>query len=396
MQILIYFIIFAVASLPLSCSYVMEGGDIQIWIARMEEVAGYLRNGQILLFPSAELTLEQSGQFSALNSNLWLLFPALIRLLGGSITLAYRLYLLLLNALAVVSAKKMFEEILENKTAVWLGVLLYMTCPYRVYLCYDKANLGMVAAWSVIPLVLWGMFRFVHSKANWKSILITAIAFAAVGYADGRLLFILAVIVVFGAIKYRKIKMLTPLLCGGILFGPGAIYWLRYLLKGGMEVWGLPLGSIASEGYKVGQIFSSWVYTAGRPGLGLGLLLGLFLLVWLGFVENDLQIIKKQSFFVVMMCLMTFMSLSCFPWDILQRLGMPFLRLISLLESPGICFGFASLSASVLSAYGVQCVTRQQKLFVKIGIPLMIAFAALGICVYLCNTLTYYRMPMFL
>lgn len=396
MEILIYFIIFAVASLPLSCGYVMEGGDIQIWIARIEELVEHLQSGQLLLFPSAEMTLEQGGQFSALNSNVWLLFPALVRLMGGSVTLAYRLYLLLLNAIALFAAKKMFEEMFENKAAVWVGVLLYMTCPYRIYMCYDKANLGMMAAWSVIPLVIWGLFRFVHSKANWKSILITAAAFAAVGYADGMLLFILAGIMVFGAILYKKITVLVPLLCGGIMFLPGAIYWLRYLLKGGMEVWQLPLGSIASEGYAAGQIFSSWVYAADRPGLGLGLLIGLFLLLWLGFVETDLQIRKKYGFFAVIMCLMTFMSMSCFPWDILQRVGTPFLRLISLMETPGVCFGFASLAASVLSAYGVEGVAKQQKLFVKIGLPLVIAFAALGVCVYLCNTLTYYRTPMFL
>lgn len=395
MWIIIYLIIFAVASLPLACGYVMEGGDITIWIARIEELTEHLRMGQLLLFPSAELTVEQGGQLYALNSNVWLLFPATIRLLGGNVTLAYRLYLLLLNAIALFAAKKMFEELCEDKIAVMFGVLLYMTSPYRVYMCYDKANLGMIAAWSLIPLVIWGLFQFVHSKATWKSMLVTAVAFAAIGYADGILLLILTGILMLGMIWYRKIKVLLPLFCGGILFLPGAVYLLRYLLKGGMEVWGFPLHSIASEGYEVGQIFSSWVYFPGHPGLGLGLLIGLFVLVWLGFVENNPAVMKKYGFFVITMCLLTFMSMKIFPWDMVQRLGMPFLRLVSLLETPGVCFGFAILAACVLSAYGVQCVTKQSKLFVQIGIPLIIAFAAMGVSVYLCNTLTYHRVPMF-
>lgn len=393
---LFYMAIFVIASIPLSCAYVMEGGEILIWLARIEEVREGLQGGQLLMFPSAELTVARGAQISALYSNIWLLIPAGIRVLGGTITFAYRIYLLLLNVIALLAAKKMFECLFEDKTTVLSGVLLYMTSPYRIYICYDKGSLGLAAAWSLIPLVIWGMIKIFRAKADWKALAITAAAFAGIGYADGVLWLMTIAIGILGVIWYRKIAGLLPVIAGSVLYAPGLIYFLRYLLKGGMEVWNLPLESIASEGYVFGQFFSSWVYRENHPGLGMGLVIALLVLLWMEFMENNLQITKKYGYFLVVMLLFSGMSMSVFPWDVVQRVGAPFLRLVPLMGTPGICFGFATLAACVLGVYGVECAGKQKKAFVKIGLPMIVMIAAVGIAVYTCNTLTYSRMPMYL
>ncbi len=391
-----YAVIFVTASLPIACGYVMQGGNILVWLARVEEVKNNLLAGNLLFFPTVDSTYAYGDHYTALNSNLWLFIPAVIRVLGGSITAAYRIYMLLLNALALFAARKMFKELFQDNTAVFFGVLLFMTCPYRIYIAYDKASLGMAAAWACIPLVLRGLLKIFHGTAEWKSYLFTAAAFAALGYADVILMMMLMGVAVLGIVWYRKLSGFIPLAAGGILSLPGLVRWMSYLLSGGMEMWDFPMQSIADEGYVFGQFFSFWVYRDGHPGLGSGLIIALLVLMWLAFVENNLQVMMKYGFFVLLFLLMAFMSMKCFPWDVLQRAGTPLLRLVSLMETPGICFGFASLAASVLGAYGAERVSGHQKLFVKIGLPLMTGIAAIGVAVYMCNYLTYNRVPMFL
>lgn len=392
----IYIAILVVASLPLACGYVMEGGDILLWLARVEEVKDNLQARYFLLYPSSELIVAYEGQFSALNSNLWLLIPAIIRILGGSITTSYRLYLLFLNMITMLTVHKMFGEIFEKKVPVLFGVLFYMTCPYRIYICYDKANLGMVAAWTLIPLVVGGMVRLFRTSITWKNVVMIAVAFAAVGYADGILLLFLSGIIILGVIWYRKPQGLIPLVSGLILYLPGATCWLSYLMVGGMEEWNLPIRSIAGQGYALGQFFSTWTYRLGCPGLGLGLMCGLAFYIWPWLAENSFYMKSHYTFFTFVMCFLALLSLECFPWDMVQRLGTPFLRLVSLMETQGFCFGFTSLAACVPAACGVERMIKHQRYEGMVGVALAVVFAAIGVAIYICNSLTYYRVPMFL
>lgn len=390
----IYILILVVSSLPLACGYVMEGGDILLWLARVEEVKDNLQAQRFLLFPSSELITAYDGQFSALNSNLWLLIPAIMRFLGASITTSYRLYMLFLNLISIMSVHMMMGELFQKKSSVLLGVLLYMTCPYRIYILYDKADLGMAAAWALIPFVIGGIIRVLQTNVTWKKVIMIAMAVAAVGYADGILLLFLSGIIVLGIIRYKKVQGLIPIVIGWILYLPGAANWLSYLMTGGMEEWNLPIRTIGGQGYALGQFFSAWTYRPDCPGFGLGLMCGLGFCIWSWFTDNNTR--SQYNFCAFLMCFLLLLSWKGFPWDIVQRLGDPFLRLISLMETQGIGFGFASLVACVPAVCGVECVIKQQRMEGKAFVVLVITFAAVGVAVYICNSLTYYRTPMFL
>ncbi len=391
-----YIVILIIVSLPLSCGYIMEGGDIMIWLRRIDEVRAAFRSPWTALFPSAELIAECGGEFSALDSNLWLFCPALLRGIGFSLTNTYRIYMLLLNLVALWGTYKLFAEWIANKWMTLGGVLLFMTCPYRIYICYDKADLGMVAAWSFIPITFWGMLCFCKGKADWKRMLFAAVAIAAVAYSNGILWLAVVGILVVGLVWFRKWKGLFPVLAGVVLSVPGMTKWLQYLFTDALEHMNLPLRFAAPEGYVLGQFFSSWVYREDCPGFGLGLLLGLALFGWLCFTEWGLMSHKRYGFGWFVLLLTAFMSMQRFPWDILQRLGTPFLRFISLIEVPGMFFGFACLVAAGFGSCAMAGVWKKEKLFIKWGFPIILTVATIGICIYMCNNLTYCRLPMYL
>ena len=131
---ILYVVIVVAASLPIACAYVMNGGEILLWLARIEELKTGLQSGDINLFVSAELTAAYGGQAYALNSNLWFILPALMRLVGISITSTYRIFMLLLNLITLFSAKYFFETVFKEKNTAAVGVLLYMTCPYQIFI----------------------------------------------------------------------------------------------------------------------------------------------------------------------------------------------------------------------------------------------------------------------
>lgn len=393
---ILYVVIFVAASLPIACAYVMNGGEILLWLARIEELKTGLQSGDINLFVSAELTAAYGGQAYALNSNLWFILPALMRLVGISITSTYRIFMLLLNLITLFSAKYFFETVFKEKNTAAVGVLLYMTCPYQIFISYDKGNLGLICAWMLIPLFFGGLLKLAQGEVRWKNYFLSAIAFAGIGYADVRIWILIIGVSVLTFLWYRRWQLILPLAAGGILFLPGVIYCARYFLKGGMEVWNIPLYKISSEGYQLAQFFTSWTYREDYPGLGLGLFLALAVLIWLSFTEGNLKVMKKYGLWVIIAIVLGFMTTVYFPWDVVQRVGMPLQRLIGILEAPGICFALVCLACSVLGAYGVEVLKKQENIFVRVGFPIMIIIASIGVSVYLCNTLTYTRLPMYL
>ena len=156
----------------------------------------------------------------------------------------------------------------------------------------------------------------------------------------------------------KNIYVLFPAILGLIISVPGWIKWVKFLL------YGMPISevevikSISREGYSIGQFFTMWTYRDDHPGLGLPLSIACILLIWCLFVDREVKIMEKQGFFLFVFLLMSFMSMKCFPWEMIQRLTGVFLRLVSAFETPTVFWGFASLSACVLGAYGVELTRR--------------------------------------
>ena len=120
----------AVALFPLGCDYIMEGGIVAEWLARVAEMAEGFRRGEFCLFPSLEARMA-SG--IAENVQIGTFLAALL----------------------------CFKRVLGQERvgmSVCIGVVLYMTNPYRIYICYDVANLSQATAWMLLPIYVWAVY----------------------------------------------------------------------------------------------------------------------------------------------------------------------------------------------------------------------------------------------
>lgn len=392
---MLYFIIFIAASIPVTCNYIMEGGIVEQWIMRVEEMAMSLPAPYYLLFPSEEVIVESSGQLHALQSNLWFLLPAVVNRLGGSITRAYQIYMLLVQLGTLAASILLFTRLYGRQSmASMFGVLLYMTCPYRIYICYDLADLAQAAAWMMLPLYVWGLLGMWARRGRIQGIVIAAIALAGIGYASSVMLPVVAVCTVVVCIFKKKLTLLIPVAAGTILCIPGLLPLIKYVFMGRSGTLVMPLQGIMEQGYSFSNVFTFFVYAEGKPGLGAGLLMSLLILVWLYFVRGNFKLPGKSLLAAAFAVLFLLCSLKAFPWDIVQRVGLWMLRIVPLFGSPALFFGFACFAACIPGAYAVQEINQDKNKVVGMAIPVIIFTAALAICVYMCNELTYSRFPL--
>lgn len=130
-----------------------QGADWRFHLSRIEGIAQGLRDGQ---FPVRIYSQAKDGYGyapSLFYGELFLYFPAVLRLLGMSVQGAYRTYVMAVQAatagISFFSFRQMFRH---NKTAL-LGSILYMLAPYHLYNLYWRSAVGEYTALAFLPLI---------------------------------------------------------------------------------------------------------------------------------------------------------------------------------------------------------------------------------------------------
>ncbi len=393
----VYALIACVAVFPVTGGYLLGGGLIGGWVARLQELFQGLGEGRFLLFPSHALIVQYSGEGLAMNSNFWFLVPALLAGWTGNGAYGWQFYMVAVQLGTLLTSFLLFDRFFEGADTVlprFFGVLFYMTCPYRIYVCYDLANMSQAMVWMLLPLYLWGVVGLVRKKKIWKSGLAAALALAGIGYADGMLFVVVSVAGLFLLLCLRRPQVLAATALGWVLSFPVLGRLARYLFTGAYDVLEIPLGTIMGKGYVPGEFFGIFVYPEGHPGTGAGLLIGLLSGIWLMFVKGQWEKKGECRFFTVLAGVFLLLSLKIFPWEFVQRLGGWALKFVSLMETPAIFFGMAQLCLCIPGAWAMGRISGQEDEGAAAGIPLFTILASFAICIYQCNMLMYTRMPL--
>lgn len=377
--------------LPVACNYIMAGGIVFEWIVRTEELASGLR-----LFPSAEMFRSIWSRENAMDSNLWFFPAGILYRVSGSIVLAYRVYMLVIQVCTLLFAKLFFERLFADKETrfpVFFGVLLYMTSPYKIFVCYDLADLSAVVVWMILPLYAWSVLGLIQGDRRWRYIIAAPLALAGIGYADMIHFFVLAGITLFAVLYFKKVLPVVTMAVGAVLLFPALYRLVQYLFLGAYEEFEIPVRTIMQNGYHFGQFFNIFAFRDDHPGMGLGIFICLLVGLWFWFVTGE-KAQRQVHFFVTLSAILLLLSLCYFPWDYVQRLGVWALKLVSLINTPAIFAGLAYHCLCIPAAASADRVSRQENKPIVYGFSILVLLACLGICVYQCNMLTYSRLPM--
>ena len=326
--------------LPLVRSVNWEQGILKEWACRVEE----LSKGSFTLFPTVQVYFDSGIRDNALNSNLFFTFSALLLRLTGSLTASYRVTMGLMQIATMVFTKLFFDACFGKKEprAALLGAFLYLTCPYRWFMAYHQGDLSMTLGWALLPLYAWAVLRLASAeKRKWVYVLAGAAALAGIGYAHFVLFGTAAVLTCLWVICEKKPAALLSVAGGSVLFLPGLHQLWRLAFFGVYDVWDLVGYSIMPKGYRLGDYFNVYAFREGHPGMGLGLMTGLGSILWLRFVEGRKAEKDDVRFFTWGAAFLCALSFHAFPWDWVQRMGAPFLRLVGALGTPATFWGLA-------------------------------------------------------
>lgn len=387
--------------IPLSLGYIPDSGRIAEWADSVMKLADF--------FPDMAFWPETGS----IDSNLYLFLPAAVYRASGSIVLAYMIFVGALQLLAAAGMYLLTNSVYRDPLEVLLGVTLYLTCPYRLVLCYTQGDLTLSGVWALVPWYFYGLVGVYRAweKSEWKGVsgrflLPGALALALVGYGSSVMLVLLLLFTLFLAAAFLRISckntggarlassaaMLLPGLFGALLWLPQGIRFFCYLFTDVCDGLGLSLKSIVSGGYRVSDFLTAWVFADGKPGLGLGILLGLAAFFWTRLAAGKKSSPLVRVFLTAgVLCLLG--ACRSFFWDYAERLGMWALKFVSLLETPGIFAGFASLFLALVIPSSVEGLMEEEERLPARGCLALIWLAAVANAIFLCNTLAYYTMP---
>ncbi len=397
---LIYGLIFLITSAPVFCGYIPEGGDMALWMGRIQEIEQSLAQGSMSWFPTPAWTAAWGGGAEAFDCGIWLLPLAAAWLLGMGEQIAYCLFMGLVQLGTMAAARWVMGGFSEKTAVVLWGTLFYMGCPCHIYVCFDKADLGQALVWALVPGFIGGMARLCRSRGrNRAARCVSAAFYAGIWYADARWGVIVGGCAVLYLLLWERrgrsfLSVMLSMAAGGALAMPSVLYLTRYLIKGGMQVWNLPLGCIMENGYAPGLFLTTWVYRPDLPGMGIGYMGGILLLAWLCFRGEGGKMDGSVKRVLLLSGILTAASLQYFPWDLVQRLGAPFLRFVGLLETPGIFWGAANMLLAVPAGWAVGELRKKKDCLRQWVLPLLLLCAVLATALYMCNTLTYVRPPL--
>ena len=270
------------------------------------------------------------------------------------------------------------------------GVVLYLTYPYRVFVCINQMNLRENVVWMLLPLYGWAIVGLLRRKSPAvRNQIVAVVTLAGIGYADCRMFLITMGMAFLMTVCWRMLQPVACALCSCVLFAPGLYRLAKYLFTDAYLELGISLQSIMPKGYRVGQFLGTYAFREEHPGIGLGMLLSLAMGLWLVWVQGEREkdpAKRRGNIFVPVLavCFLFFSTRYC-PWDFVQRVGSPFLRLIGIFATPAVFFGYACALLCIPAAVSVTKLESQESRFLSFSVPLSVIVFCIGTCLYQCG-----------
>lgn len=383
-------LILLTASIPVFCMYIIDGGMVRQWVALMQELSQI----RVTLFPEMEYAAENGFSALALNSNLFYLLPALFLRLSGSIQWTWVILSFLIQLGSLGGAVLLYRYVCPDRVGSLCGILLYMTMPLRIYLCYDTADISQALVWLLLPYYLWSILHILDDRKRCIFILLSIVFLAAVGYANAAVFPVVAGLTLLVGLIKRNVFIPVTAFGGIVLALPGLKRFLQFLFSEEMATVYVSYDSIMTKGYAVGELFSFFIYADGKPGLGAGLLLVLILLAWSRFVNNRSLLQKGDIAYLAVGFFLLVLSLRYFPWDLVQRVHPVFLKMVALFQTPGLFLHFACFLLTVSGAKAMSGLYRENDKYTRMFLVATLFCICLSTTIYQCNTYIFSRLPL--
>lgn len=338
--------IWVLTSYPLFTDYLYWGHDISFHLKRIEGIKEGLLSGQ---FPVRIQPGWWSGAGYATGvyyPDVFLYFPAILRILGFSVQEAFRIFLITINAVTCILTYKCFYRISNNSKAALLGTLLYAASAYRLTVLYIRQAVGEFTAMTFLPLVLYGFLKILNMdekkpKSNapvWLPLVIgmTGVLSSHIITSEVTVMFMAILSIFFVKNIFQRKRWLEFLKAIGMTLLINMWYlvpFLDYFLKKQHNISMTSLGAdIQKSGTFLGQLFMTFPnfdansaneYAKEGIGMEMPINIGIPIILFAGIVlcfrldenrKRDKRVIVATKLIAIGLMALVF-SLHVFPWN---------------------------------------------------------------------------------
>ena len=370
-----------IASFPALTGYIMEGHDLRFHLLRIEGIRDALLAGQFPVRISPDFYNGYGYANSIFYGELFLYFPAILRVIGFSMADSWCAFLIAMNIATVVICYYCGKKIFDDDLIAVVVSLLYTLCPYRLVDIYTRAAIGEASALTFLPLIGYGLYRILTQDTSEKSyrysylpmvIALTGVIQShtlTVEMAGGAILLACGLFC-FQTLQKKRFLMLVRTVIITLLVNMWFVVpFIDFTLTQDVRIFAtLSTNLIQHTGLYIPQLFalfsdyaqlalhadqgiaSEMTYSMG-PALGIGMLL-FIAMFW---SKNDeCKVWKKRGFcFLIIAVVLTYMTTIYFPWDKISTSIPMVAKLISSIQFIWRFVGIAASVAAFVAGFGL-------------------------------------------
>ena len=367
----ILLLIALIAFIPYLLTGIKPGHDFTYHFLRIEGLANELREGQFPVYMESMWIGDHGYPVSLYYSDIFLYFPAALRLIGCSVDAAYKIFVFSFNLLTALLAFVSFRKIFRKDNIAFVSALVYTCAPYRLIDIYVRSAVGEFCALTFLPPVCAGFYGICitepsgNRKLNPYIPCILTLSFGMTGIflshmltTEMTLILLLFLAVLFCRKLIKPVRFLSivlaavnTLIMSLIFLVPFADFYLNNetQIKMGIE---RVIPAIQAQGIQPGELFlfTKDIFGGGaNNGMEFRMYLSIGLTLMLSLCAAVYMIVRKKGsnkliLFTTLSWICIVLSSTLFPWDDLahrSRIGV----LTAQIQFPWRFLAFATLFA---------------------------------------------------
>ncbi len=383
-QLVVWGLTFSVllAYYPYLTDYFSHVADIGFHWLRIEGLKETLLQGnQFPVRVQSNWLYDHGYAVSSFYGDLFLLFPAMLRILGFSLMSAYKMFVFAVMVATAVISYYSFKRCTKSIYAALFGSILYMLAPYRVHNFYHRGAVGEYLAMAFLPLVICGMYGLYtedvksHGYKKAKIPLIIGLSCILQSHlltCEMTVVFMLGICLIFIKRSLRKETFIQLLQAAMICLLINCWFWwplLEMITADTYYLSDIISNNIQDIGTSLAALFQLYpnmgggqtgMYNAHPVQMGIASLLmivGVLTVIirrkFFVKTEEFKNSYDKVMFFFISMVLITwYMSTRYFPWDLLSTIpGVS--MLVTALQFPFRLLSPASVFCAIAGAFFV-------------------------------------------
>lgn len=384
------------ASTPLMVDYMRGGGDLFYHLMRVEGIRDAFLTGQFPVRISPEWQ-QGYGYASPIFYGETVLYPAgLLRMIGFTVTDAYRIFMFGITVATVLIAYFSFKKVFGD---AYIGVfcsMLYSLSIYRFYKTYLSGSWGECFGVMILPILLYGFWRVftqdVHEESYGRSWFPLTVGFSLLvqshlltGEMAGIFTIVLCLVLWKKVFRWQTFVVLAKTVIYSILLSAWFLVpFADYMLTGDFVIHHVSGRTIQARGLFPAHLFFTYfsngtevifddngMANTAPVGVGIAPMVALLILVYLNFTGQLGKMEKRErvlggiaGWFAAAAMLM---SLSLFPWDRIQAMNGVTATLISSIQHPNRFLTIANVCLTAVAGLTAKYVMDSKKEVLKIS-----------------------------